>query len=77
MAPDNIGGIRSISKIQSKERMFDIDNVNRTTAQPPETYKMVKCFRISKFLNFDHPFCYICQLLTSSSFLYLFIYLFI
>lgn len=42
--------MRSISKIQSKERMFDIDNINRTTAQPPETYKMV-----NKFKNY-YPF---------------------
>lgn len=39
---DDIGGVRSTPKIQSKERMFDINNIDRTTAQPPETYKMVR-----------------------------------
>ena len=26
--------------------MFDIENVNRTTSQPPETFKMVKNIKI-------------------------------
>ena len=32
---------RNAPKQQSKERMFDIENTSRTTAQPPETFKMV------------------------------------
>ena len=32
---------RALKKHQSRERMFDIENVNRTTAQPPETFRMV------------------------------------
>lgn len=37
----SIGRSRAVQKQQSKERMFDIENIGRTTAQPPETFKMV------------------------------------
>ena len=41
-----LGRGRNAPKQQSKERMFDIENSSRTTAQPPETFKMVRksCF---------------------------------